>query len=70
MTEPRCYRLITAKIHDRKAFLTGYAQATATLVEQFGGRYILRVPGAKVIEGRLAKGHRLLFPSGPTVKRH
>jgi len=51
MSDTRCYMLITAKIHDREAFIAGYAKATAPLVEQFGGRYVMRAPGAELIEG-------------------
>ena len=51
MSETRCYMLITAKIHDREAFIKGYATATAPLVEKFGGRYVMRAPGAELLEG-------------------
>lgn len=49
--DKRAYMIIFAKISDRAAFLEGYSKATAPLVEKFGGRYILRAPGGKLLEG-------------------
>lgn len=46
------YMIVTANIADRDAFITGYATAAARLVAQFGGRYVLRAPGAMLLEGR------------------
>ncbi len=43
--------VITARVHDRAAFMAGYAPAAAGLVEQFGGRYVIRAPGAELLEG-------------------
>ena len=51
MTDTRSYMIITAKISDRDAFIQGYSMATAPLVEKFGGRYVMRAPGAKLLEG-------------------
>jgi len=47
------YMIIHAKIHDREKFLKGYGAAAATLVEQFGGRYIMMASGAQVLEGNM-----------------
>ena len=43
--------IITAVIHDRERFMTGYGPAAARLVERFGGRYLVRAPGAERLEG-------------------
>lgn len=45
------YLVISARIHDRERFLAGYAPAAAALTAQFGGEYVVRAPGAEVIEG-------------------
>ena len=45
------YMIISAKISDRDAFIDGYGKAAAALVVQFGGRYVLRAPGAEFLEG-------------------
>lgn len=51
MSETRSYMFILAKISDRDAFIEGYSKATAPLVEKFGGRYVMRAPGGRLLEG-------------------
>jgi len=51
MTDTRAYMIILAKISDRENFIKGYSKATAPLVKKFGGRYIMRGPGGKLLEG-------------------
>ena len=65
MSETRCYMLITAKIHDREAFLSGYAKATAPLVEKFGGRYVMRAPGVTLLEGEFGDGASVAISEWP-----
>ncbi len=50
------YMIVTAAIQDRDRFISGYGAAAAKLVEQFGGRYVLRAPGAELLEGELGGG--------------
>ncbi len=45
------YLVITAQLHDREAFLAGYAREAAALVEAFGGEYLVRAPGIDILEG-------------------
>jgi len=45
------YMIIHAKILDREKFIKGYGAAAATLVEKFGGRYLMMASGAQVLEG-------------------
>jgi uncharacterized protein (DUF1330 family) len=45
------YMIVTAKIADRDAFISGYGAAAAKLVTQFGGKYVLRAPGGTWLEG-------------------
>lgn len=50
------YLIISAKIADRDRFISGYGVAAAKLVDQFGGRYVLRAPGAQLLEGEFGDG--------------
>jgi uncharacterized protein (DUF1330 family) len=45
------YMIVTAQISDRDAFIQNYGMAAGALVEKMGGKYILRGPGAEVLEG-------------------
>ena len=45
------YLVITAQIHDRERFISGYGAAAAELSARFGGEYLVRAPGLEVLEG-------------------
>ena len=55
------YLIVLAKVHDRERFLAGYATEAAKLVEQFGGHYLFRGPGATSLEGSLSDGHSVVI---------
>lgn len=57
--------IVTAHVKDREAFLTGYAPAAAKLVEQFGGRYLIRAPGAEQLEGDGSSGASVVVSEWP-----
>jgi uncharacterized protein (DUF1330 family) len=59
------YLVIAVSIADREKFLGGYAQVTSALVEKFGGRYLLRAPGAEVLEGSLRPGSSVVISEWP-----
>lgn len=59
------YMIVTAKIHDRDAFIRGYGAAAAALVEKFGGRYVLRGPGAELLEGDFGAGASMVISEWP-----
>lgn len=59
------YMIVTAKIQDRDAFIQGYGAATAPLVEKFGGRYVLRGPGATLLEGEKWDGASMVISEWP-----
>lgn len=58
------YMIITAKVHDRPAVME-YAKLAAALIEQSGGRYLLRVPGAELLEGESGDGASILIVEWP-----
>lgn len=57
--------VVTAKIHDREAFLaSGYPQEAARLQSAAGGEYIVRGPGS-VLEGDIAPGTSVIVTQWP-----
>lgn len=65
MTNTRAYMIVTAKIKDRDAFIKGYGQVAGALVTKFGGRYVLRGPGAKLLEGDFGDGASMVISEWP-----
>lgn len=59
------YMIVTAQIADRAAFIDGYGKAAAALVAQFGGRYVLRGPGAMLLEGDFGDGASMVISEWP-----
>ncbi len=59
------WMIITARIHDREKFISGYGLAAAQLVEQFGGRYVARGPGARLLEGSGWDGASVVISEWP-----
>lgn len=59
------YMVVLADIHDRDAFISGYASKAAALVDQFGGRYVLRAPGGTLLEGTVAENQSLVISEWP-----
>lgn len=59
------YMIVTAKIADREAFINGYGKAAGALVGQFGGRYVLRGPGAELLEGDFGDGASMVISEWP-----
>lgn len=59
------YMIVTARIADRDAFIAGYGRAAAALVERFGGRYVLRAPGAQLLEGEFGDGASMVISEWP-----
>jgi uncharacterized protein (DUF1330 family) len=62
----RTYLIVTATISDREAFLAGYAPKAALLLEQFGGRYRMRAPGAQLLEGSFGDGGSVVISEWPS----
>jgi uncharacterized protein (DUF1330 family) len=59
------YMIIAAKIADRDAFVGGYGKAAAELVARFGGKYVLRAPGAELLEGGFGCGASVVISQWP-----
>lgn len=59
------YMIVTASIKDRDAFISGYGAAAANLVAKFGGEYLLRGPGAELLEGDFGDGAGMVISKWP-----
>ena len=59
------YMIVTAAIHDRDRFLSGYGVQAAELIERFGGQYLLRAPGAEALEGDFGDGASMVISKWP-----
>ena len=59
------YMIVIAKIADRDAFINGYGAAAGALVAQFGGKYVLRGPGAELLEGSFGEGASMVISEWP-----
>lgn len=59
--------VVTATLNDRDAFMAcGYSQKAAQILEQHGGRYVIRAPGATVLEGQGAEGASVVVSEWPS----
>ena len=47
----KAYMMVRAVIKDREKFVNGYGAEAAKLVDKFGGKYLVRAPGAIPLEG-------------------
>jgi uncharacterized protein (DUF1330 family) len=59
------YMIVTAEIADREAFIKGYGAAAGALVVKFGGKYVLRGPGAALLEGNFGEGASMVISEWP-----
>lgn len=59
------YMIVTASTKDRDKFISGYGATAGALVEKFGGRYILRGPGAELLEGEFGDGASMVISEWP-----
>ena len=57
--------IVTAKVHHREQFMSRYAPAAAALLVQFGGRYVIRAPGAVWLEGTGPDGISVVVSEWP-----
>ncbi len=58
------YQLVQGKIHDAARFMP-YAKQAAQLVEQFGGRYLVRGGTAQALEGGWDQDTKVVISQWP-----
>ncbi len=59
------YMIVTATIKDRDGFIAGYGAKAADIVAQYGGEYLLRGPGAELLEGDFGDGAGMVISKWP-----
>ncbi len=59
------FMVIFAKVHDRAQFLEAYGKPAAAVVAQYGGRYVVRAPGATSLEGGFGDGQSVVVSEWP-----
>ncbi len=59
------YMIVFVTISDREKFISGYGRVAGELVEKFGGRYLVRAPGAQILEGDLVPGSSVVISEWP-----
>jgi uncharacterized protein (DUF1330 family) len=64
-TRMAAYMIVFARVKDRARFLEEYGKPTAALVAKFGGRYVVRAPGAQTIEGVYGDGASVVVSEWP-----
>lgn len=60
------YLIVSATVSDRETFLAGYAPKAAALLEAFGGKYLIRAPGAQSLEGNFGDGGSVVVSEWPS----
>jgi uncharacterized protein (DUF1330 family) len=59
--------IVLADIADRDAFIGGYGKAAAALIARHGGRYLVRAPGVRLLEGDWGDGSSAVISEWPDM---
>ncbi len=59
------YMIVAATISDRDRFIHQYGIPAGKLVAKFGGRYVLKGPGATLLEGDFGAGASMVISEWP-----
>ena len=62
----KSYMIVRAVIQDREKFVNGYGIEAGKLVEKYGGKYLVRAPGAIALEGIDAENNSVVISEWPS----
>jgi uncharacterized protein (DUF1330 family) len=65
----KAYMIVRCVIHDRDKFISGYGLEAAKLVEQFGGKYLIRAPGGIPLEGIESTNNSVVISEWPSKEK-
>ena len=65
----KAYMIVRCVIHDREKFISGYGAQAAKLLEKYGGRYLIRAPGAITLEGIDEDNNSVVISEWPSKQR-
>lgn len=65
----KAYMIVRAVIHDLDGFVNGYGVEAAKLVDKFGGKYLVRAPGAIALEGIESENNSVVISEWPSKEQ-
>ena len=65
----KAYMIVRCVIHDREKFISGYGTEAAKLIEKYGGKYLIRAPGAIPLEGIEEDNNSVVISEWPSKER-
>ena len=65
----KAYMIVRCVIHDREKFISGYGTEAAKLREKYGGKYLIRAPGAIPLEGIDDDNNSVVISEWPSKER-
>ena len=64
----KAYMIVRCVIHDREKFISGYGAQASKLLEKYGGKYLIRAPGAIPLEGIDDDNNSCLLYTSPSPR--
>ena len=65
----KAYMIVRCVIHDREKFINGYGAQAAKLLKKYGGKYLIRAPGAIPLEGIEEDNNSVVISEWPNKER-
>ena len=65
----KAYMIVRCVIHDREKFISGYGTEASKLLEKYGGKYLIRAPGAIPLEGIDENNNSVVISEWPSKER-